>query len=61
MASRPAQGVAPVRKPPRPAYKSDAAPVVVNAGSLSKPRPVNSGRLKGKRLVPDATPKVVQR
>ena len=59
--SRPAQGNNANRpyNRPRPAYKADAAPVVINAGTLSRPRPVNSGPLRGKRLVPDATPKIV--
>lgn len=58
--SRPAQGPARIRKPSRPAYKSDAAPVVVSTGTVSHPKHIPN-QFNGKRLVPDATPKVVQR
>jgi hypothetical protein len=59
--SRPAQGANSLnpKRPSRPAYKSDAAPVVKSVGTLSKPVPNRWGTLK--RLVADETPKVVQR
>ena len=58
--SRPAQGNN-SNKPhnrPRPAYRSDAAPVVVGRGTLSRPKSAGA-RFKGTRLAPDATPKIV--
>lgn len=59
--SRPAQGNnSKPRKPARPAYRSDAAPVVVSSGSVSRPKSV-TGRFRGTRLVADATPRVVSR
>jgi hypothetical protein len=57
--SRPAQGAAQIRKPPRSAYKADAAPVVKGRGTVSNPK--DTGAWKLGRLVPDATPRVVQR
>lgn len=57
--SRPAQGKAQIRKPPRPAYKADKAPVIKSRGTLSKPK--DTGTWQPGRLAPDATPTIVQR
>ena len=59
-ASRPAQGrnSNPI-KPPRPAYKSDAGPVIKSRGTVSNPKDTGAWRLK--RLVTDETPKVTKR
>jgi hypothetical protein len=58
MASRPNQGVAPVRKPPRAAFRADSAPRRVSLGSVS--RPVARGAWRLGRIVADATPKRVK-
>lgn len=57
--SRPNQGAAPIRKPSRPAYKADRAPVVKSRGTVSDPK--DTGAWKLGRLVADETPKLVQR